>query len=166
MDLLTPGTGLIIWQLIIFVLLLLLLSRLAWKPILNSLKERETSIQSALDTAEKARHEMSQLKSDNERLLKEARLERDRILNEAREASNRIKEEAQQDARRAGEKIMDEAKAAIEVEKQAALKDIKIQVAMFSLDIAEKLMRKNLSSDKAQKELVDNYIKDIKINRS
>ncbi len=166
MDLLTPGTGLIIWQLIIFVLLLLLLSRLAWKPILNSLKERETSIQSALDTAEKARHEMSQLKSDNERLLKEARLERDRILNEAREASNRIKEEAQQDARRAGEKIMDEAKAAIEVEKQAALKDIKIQVAMFSLDIAEKLMRKNLSSDKAQKELVDSYIKDIKINRS
>jgi F-type H+-transporting ATPase subunit b len=164
MELLTPGTGLIIWQLIVFVLLFLLLSKLAWKPIINSLKEREVSIQNALDTAEKARHEMTQLKSDNEKLLKEAREERDKLLKEAREAANRLKEEAQGDAKRAADKIIEDARAAINIEKQAALKDVKIQVAMFSLQIAEKLMRKNLSDDKSQKDLVENYVKDLKVN--
>jgi F-type H+-transporting ATPase subunit b len=164
MELLTPGTGLIIWQLIVFVLLFLLLSKLAWKPIISSLKEREVSIQSALDTAEKARLEMSQLKADNEKLLKDARIERDRILQEAREVSIRMKDEAQQDAKKSADKIIEDAKAAINIEKQAALKEVKIQVAMFSLDIAEKLMKKNLSSDKAQKELVEGYLKDLKTN--
>ncbi len=164
MDLLTPGTGLILWQAIVFILLFILLSRLAWKPILNSLKERETSIQNALDTADKARAEMSQLKSDNERLLKEAREERDKILKEAREASNWLKEEAQQDAKKSADRIIDDARQAIQIEKQAALKEVKIQVALFSLQVAEKLMKKNLADDKAQKELVESYIKDLKIN--
>jgi F-type H+-transporting ATPase subunit b len=164
MELLTPGTGLIIWQLIIFVLLFLLLSKLAWKPIINSLKEREVSIQSALDTAEKARLEMSQLKSENEKLLKEAREERDRMLKEAREASNRMKDEAQGEAKKAADKIIEEARAAINIEKQAAMKDVRTQVALFSLEVAEKLMKKKLSDDKSQKELVDTYIKDLKIN--
>jgi F-type H+-transporting ATPase subunit b len=164
MDLLIPGEGLIIWQLIIFVLLFLLLSQLAWKPIISSLKEREQSIQNALDTAEKARLEMSQLRSDNEKLLKEAREERDRILREARDVSNRMKEEAQSDAKKTADRIIEDAKAAINIEKQAALKEVKIQVAMFSLDIAEKLMKKNLSGDKAQKELVESYVKDLKTN--
>jgi F-type H+-transporting ATPase subunit b len=164
MELLTPGTGLIIWQLIVFVLLFLLLSKLAWKPIINSLKEREVSIQNALDTAEKARIEMSQLKADNEKLLKEAREERDRILKEAREASNRLKDDAAQEAKKAAEKIVTDARAAINVEKQAALKEVRIQVALFSLEVAEKLMKKNLSDDKSQKELVESYIKDLKIN--
>jgi F-type H+-transporting ATPase subunit b len=164
MELLTPGTGLILWQLFIFVLLFLLLSKLAWKPIINSLKEREVSIQSALDTAEKARLEMSQLKSDNEKLLKEAREERDRILKEAREASNRMKDDAVGEAKRAADKIVEDARAAINIEKQAALKEVKIQVALFSLEVAEKLMKKKLSDDKSQKELVETYIKDLKIN--
>jgi len=164
MQLLTPDPGLFLWQLIVFVLLFLLLARLAWKPIINSLKEREASIQSALDTAEKARAEMSQLKSDNEKLLKEAREERDRILRDAREASNRLKDEAASDAKKAADKIIEEARAAIQIEKQAALKDVRIQVAMFSLEIAEKLMKKNLSNDQAQKELVNGYIKDLNIN--
>jgi F-type H+-transporting ATPase subunit b len=164
MDLLIPGEGLIIWQLIIFVLLFLLLSQLAWKPIISSLKERERSIQDALDTAEKARLEMSQLRSDNEKLLKEAREERDRILREAREVSNRMKDDAQTEAKKTADKIIEDAKAAINIEKQAALKEVKIQVAMFSLDIAEKLMKKNLSSDKAQKDLVESYVKDLKTN--
>ncbi len=164
MDLLIPGEGLIIWQLIIFVLLFLLLSQLAWKPIISSLKERERSIQDALDTAEKARLEMSQLRSDNEKLLKEAREERDRILREAREVSNRMKDDAQAEAKKTADRIIEDAKAAINVEKQAALKEVKIQVAMFSLDIAEKLMKKNLSSDKAQKDLVESYVKDLKTN--
>lgn len=164
MQLLTPGIGLIIWQTIVFVLLFLLLAKLAWKPIMTSLKDRERSIQDALDTAEKARHEMSQLKSDNEKLLKEAREERDRILREAREISIRMREEAQLDAKKTSEKIVEDARAAINIEKQAALKEVKIQVAMFSLEIAEKLIKKNLSGDKAQKELVETYVKDLKVN--
>jgi F-type H+-transporting ATPase subunit b len=164
MELLTPGTGLIIWQLVIFVGLFFLLSKLAWKPIIASLKEREVSIQDALSTAEKARLEIAALKSDNEKLLKAAREERDRILHEAREASNRMKEEAQTDAKKAADKIIDEARAAINIEKQAALREVKEQVALFSLEVAEKLLRKSLADDKAQKELVANYVKDIKVN--
>jgi len=164
MELLTPGVGLIFWQTVVFILLLVVLSKLAWKPIVNSLKEREMSIQEALDTAEKARHEMSQLKADNEKLLAEAREERDRILREAREVANKMREDAQADARKAADKIIDDARAAINIEKQAALKDVKIQVAAFSLEIAEKLMKKNLTSDKSQKELVEAYIKDLKVN--
>jgi F-type H+-transporting ATPase subunit b len=164
MQLLTPGVGLIIWQIIVFLLLLLLLAKLAWKPIINSLKDRERSIQEALETAEKARHEMSQLKSDNERLLNEAREERDRILREAREVSSRMKEDAHHEAKKMSDKIVEDARAAINIEKQAALKEVKVQVAMFSLEIAEKLMKKNLSSDKAQKDLVDTYMKDLKVN--
>src|SRR5690606_22124734 len=149
---------------IVFILLFILLAKLAWKPIITSLKERERSIQDALDTAEKARHEMSQLKSDNEKLLREAREERDRILREAREVAVKMKEEAQADARRTSDKIIEDARAAINIEKQAALKDVKVQVAMFSLEIAEKLMKKNLSSDKSQRELVDSYLKDLNVN--
>lgn len=164
MQLLTPGVGLIIWQTIVFVLLFLLLAKLAWKPIINSLKDRERSIQDALDTAEKARLEMSQLKSDNEKLLNEAREERDRILREAREIAVKMREDAQADARKASDKIVEDARAAIHVEKQAALRDVKAQVATFSLEIAEKLMKKNLANDKAQKELVEAYVKDLKDN--
>lgn len=164
MQLLTPGIGLIIWQIIVFVLLFLLLTKLAWKPIINSLKDRERSIQDALDTAEKARLEMSQLKSDNEKLLKEAREERDRILREAREVSIKMKEESQHAAKKISDKIVEDARAAINIEKQAAMKEVKVQVAMFSLEIAEKLMKKNLSGDKAQKELVETYVKDLKVN--
>jgi len=164
MELLTPGTGLIIWQTIIFVGLFFLLAKFAWKPILSSLKEREQSITEALSTAEKARQEISLLKSDNEKLLKEAREERDRILREAREVANRLKDEAHADAKKASDKIVEEARAAINIEKQAALKEVKIQVAMFSLQVAEKLMKKSLANDKAQKELVEEFIKDLKLN--
>jgi F-type H+-transporting ATPase subunit b len=164
MELLTPGTGLIIWQAIIFIALFFLLSKLAWKPIVASLKEREQSIQSALDAAEKAKIEMASLKSDNEKLLKEAREERDKILREAREAANRFHDEAQAAAKKNADRIMEDAKAAIHTEKAAALRDVKAQVAMFSLNIAEKLIKKNLSDDKAQKELTDAFIKDLKLN--
>jgi len=95
MELLKPGIGLIIWQTFVFLLLVILLAKLAWKPILSSLREREKSIQDALDTAEKARQEISKLKGDNENLLKQAREERDRMLREAREATNRMREDAE-----------------------------------------------------------------------
>jgi len=164
MDLLTPGTGLIIWQAFIFLLLVVLLAKLAWKPILSSLKERETSIQQALDQAEKAKLEMASLKADNEKLLREARDERDKILRDAREAASRLNEQAQADARKSADKIVEDAKAAINIEKQAALRDVREQVASFSLQVAEKLMKKNLSDDKSQKELISGYIKDLKLN--
>lgn len=164
MELLTPDTGLIIWQAFVFLLLVILLGRLAWKPILGSLKERETSIQQALDSAEKAKAEMASLKSDNEKLLKEAREERDKILREAREAASRLHDQAQADARKNADKIIEDAKAVIQTEKMVALKEVKIQVANFSLEVAERLMKKNLASDKAQRDLVDSIIKDLKLN--
>jgi F-type H+-transporting ATPase subunit b len=164
MELLTPGTGLLIWQIIIFVGLFFLLKAFAWKPILASLKEREESIQNALDLAEKAKIEMASLKSDNEKLLKESREERDRILREAREAANRLHDEAQVSAKKNADKIIEDAKAVIQIEKQAALRDVKAQVAMFSLEVSERLIKKNLSTDKQQTELVDTFIKDLKLN--
>lgn len=164
MELLTPGTGLILWQTFIFLLLVLLLGKLAWKPILTSLNEREASIQESLDSAEKARTEMASLQAGNEKLLKEAREERERILREAREIAVKLKEEAQTEARKSADRIVEDAKAAIDIERQAALKDIKTQVALFSLDIASKLMKKNLESDGAQKELIQSYLKDLKVN--
>jgi F-type H+-transporting ATPase subunit b len=164
MDLLTPGTGLIIWQTIIFLALVILLGKLAWKPILASLKERETSIQQALDQAEKAKLEMASLKADNEKLLREARDERDKILRDAREAASRFSDQAQADAKKTADRIIEDAKAVIQTEKQAALRDVRTQVAMFSLEVAEKLIKKNLSSDKEQKGLIEGYIKDLKLN--
>jgi len=164
MDLLLPGSGLIIWQLLVFVGLFFVLAKFAWKPIIGSLKEREDSIQQALDAAEKAKNEMASLKSDNEKLLKEAREERDKILRDARTASNQIVEEAQNTAKKTADKIVADAKAMINTEKQAALAEVKTQVAQFSLDIAEKIIKKNLSDDKSQKELVDTLIKDLKLN--
>jgi len=164
MEFLTPGTGLLFWQVIIFLALVLLLGKFAWKPILSSLKEREESIQKALDSAEKAKQEMSSLKSDNEKLLKEAREERDKILRDARTMSNQLHDEAQTNAKKTADKIIADAKSIINTEKQAALNDIKAQVAMFSLEIAGKLIKKNLSDDKSQKELTETLIKDLKLN--
>ena len=164
MELLTPGTGLIFWQLVVFVGLFFLLSKLAWKPIINSLKERETSIQTALDSAEKAKAEMASLKADNEVLLKQAREERDKILREAREAGNRIHDEAQAEAKKNADRLIQDAKSVINIEKQAALRDVRAQVAQFSLEIAEKLIKKNLATDKEQKALADGFIKDLKLN--
>ena len=164
MDLLSPATGLVFWQLIVFLGLFLVLARYAWKPILASLKERETSIQGALDAAEKAKTEMASLKADNEKLLKQTREERDKILKEARDAAARLHDQAQADAKKNADKIIEDAKAIINIEKQAALRDVRAQVASFSLEVAEKLIRKNLSGDAAQKQLVEGYINDLKLS--
>ena len=164
MELLTPGFGLIFWQALVFLLLFFLLSKMAWKPILSSLKEREQTIQTALDSAEKAKQEMAALKADNEKLLKEAREERDKILRDARDAANRLHDQAQTDAKKNADKIIEDAKSVIQTEKQVALRDVKAQVALFSLQVAEKLIKKNLEKDKDQKELVDRYVNELKIN--
>jgi F-type H+-transporting ATPase subunit b len=164
MELLTPGTGLFFWQLIVFIGLFFILAKYAWKPMLAGMKERETFIQQALDSAEKAKLEMASLKSDNEKLLKEAREERDRILREARQAAIAINDQAQTEAKRNADRLIEDAKSVIQVEKQAALRDVRAQVAFFSLEIAEKLIKKNLSTEPAQKALVEEFIKDLKLN--
>lgn len=164
MELLTPGTGLIVWQTIIFLLLLFLLTKFAWKPIMHSLRIREDSIQEALDSAVQAREEMNQLKAENEKLLDEARMERDKLLKEAREVGNALKEEAKADASATADKIISDARAAIKTEKEAAMADVRAQVAALALQISEKLLRQKLSDDKSQKALVDRYLNDLNIN--
>lgn len=164
MDLITPGFGLIFWQTVVFLGLVLVLSKYAWKPMLNAVKQRENSIKESLSSAEKAREEMAKLKSDNEQLLAEARVERDKIIKEALATASTIKEEAKEDASKISGKMIEDARSAINSEKQAALAEMKVQVAMLSLDIAEKLMRRNLSDDKSQRDLVDRFISDLKVN--
>ena len=164
MDLITPGTGLIFWQLFGFLGLLFILIKFAWKPMLEALEERESSIENALKSAETARNEMANLKVENEKLLTEARLERDIILKKAQDASINMIEEAKDDAVKVGAQMIANAKAVIETEKKAALADVKSQVATLSLEITEKLLRKNLSDDKAQKELVDGFVNELKLN--
>ena len=164
MDLLTPGTGLLFWQSVVFIALFLFLAKFAWKPIIGGLNEREESIRQALESAEKAKEEMAALQAGNEKLLREAREERDRIVRDAREAANRLIDQAQTEARKSADKLIEDAKAVINTEKQAALRDVKSQVALFSIEIAEKLIKKNLSSDKAQKDMVEEFIKEIKLN--
>lgn len=164
MDLLTPGTGLLFWQSVVFIALFLFLAKFAWKPIIGALNEREESIRQALESAEKAKEEMAALQAGNEKLLREAREERDRIVRDAREAANRLIDQAQTEARKSADKLIEDAKAVINTEKQAALRDVRSQVALFSIEIAEKLIKKNLSSDKAQKDMVEEFIKEIKLN--
>lgn len=164
MDLLNPSIGLIFWTTLTFVILLFLLKKLAWVPIIGALRSREDAIQSALNSAVDAKNEMAKLTSDNEKLLEEARLERDKIIKEARDAGRVMMEEAKADAATASVKMIEDAKAAINTEKMAALTEVKNQVAMLSLEIAEKLVRKQLSNDKAQKDMVADFVKDINLN--
>ncbi|WP_439487722.1 F0F1 ATP synthase subunit B [Algoriphagus sp.] len=164
MDLILPSSGLIFWQLFGFLALLFILIKFAWKPMLAAIEERETSIDNALKAAETARNEMANLKAENEKLLAEARLERDVILKKAQDTSVKMIEDAKEEAVKTGALMIENAKAVIETEKKAALADVKNQVAVLSLDITEKLLRKNLSDDESQKNLVDGFIKELKLN--
>ena len=164
MDLIIPSAGLIFWQLIGFLALLFLLIKFAWKPMLATLAEREASIDDALKAAEQARNEMANLKAENEKLLQEARLERDVILKKAQDASVKMIEDAKSESAKQGAQLIEAAKAVIETEKKAALTEVKNQVALLTLEVTEKLLRKKLSDDKAQVELVDQFIKDLKLN--
>lgn len=164
MDLLTPGLGLIVWQAIIFLLLVLLLGKFAWRPILDSLRIREESIEEALRSADEARAEMSELQAENEKLLAEARIERDVLLKEATKMASQLKEDAKEDAKKITAKMLEDAKAGIIAEKEAALKDVRDQVAELSVEIAEKLIRKSLGDDKTQKTLVNEFLSEKNVN--
>lgn len=164
MELLLPDTGLFIFQVVAFMLLLFLLGKFAWKPILSGLKEREDTIEGALLAAEQARNEMEALSADNAKLLVEARSERDAMLKEAIVAADAIKEEAKAETSKITSKMIEDAKVGIEMEKKAAMAEIKTMVAALSLDITEKVLRTQLSDSKAQKALVDEYVKDLNLN--
>ena len=156
--------GLFFWQILIFVGLIFLLKKFAWKPILDAVNDREEGIKNALLSAENARKEMQNLQADNQRILQEARLERDTMLKEAREMREKMIAESKDDAQAQGLKMIEQAKAAIEGEKNAAMAELKLQVSTMSIQIAEKLLRDELSNKEAQSKLVEKMLGDVKLN--
>ena len=156
--------GLFILQTALFIALIFLLKKFAWKPILDAVNEREEGIKNALQSAESAKKEMQNLKSDNEKLLADARAERDALMKEAREIKDKMINDAKTEAQTAGEKMIAQAKAAIESEKNAAMADLKNQVSSLSLEIAEKVLRDELSNKESQTKLVEKMLGDAKLN--
>jgi F-type H+-transporting ATPase subunit b len=164
MELITPEFGLIFWQLVIFLIVLFLLAKFAWKPILLSLKEREDSIDNALRMADQAKLEMQQLKAGNEKLITEARMERDKMMQEASQMANQLIEQAKNKATEEGSRMIMQAREAIQNEKNAALTEVKNTAAKLSIDIAERILRRELADAGSQQQLVDSYLKDVKLN--
>ena len=164
MEFLLPGTGLIFWQLVTFLVVLFLLSKFAWKPIMTSLHERENSIESALRQADQAKLEMQSLKAENEKLLAEARIERDRILREATAAGNALVEEARTRATEEGNRMVENARESIINEKKAALTEVKNLAATLSIEIAERILKHELKDTATQQALVNDYIKEVNLN--
>ncbi len=156
--------GLFFWQTLIFVGLIFLLKKFAWKPILDAVNEREEGIKNALLSAENAKKEMQNLQADNQRILQEARLERDSLLKEAREIKDKMIADAKNEAQAQGLKMIEQAKASIESEKNAAMAELKLQVSSLSLAIAEKVLKEELSNKEAQTKLVEKMLGDAKLN--
>ena len=156
--------GLFFWQSLIFLLLIFLLRKFSWKPILDAVNEREEGIKNALLSAEIAKRDMQNLKSDNEKLLAEARVERDVILKEAREIKDKIVSEAKDEAQVQAGKMIEQAKAAINSEKNAAMAELKNQVSSLSIEIAEKVLRSELADKESQTKLVEKMLGDVKLN--
>jgi len=162
----TPAIGTLIWSTLIFVLFFLILTKFAWKPILNAVKARDEMIKGSLESAEKAREEMLKLQSDNEAILRKAREEREGILKEAREVRDKLISEAKGKAAEEAEKLVEKARAAIESEKRKALSEIYEQVATLSVEIASKLLGEKLMQTGEQEKLIDNYLKEINFNKN
>lgn len=164
MDLLTPGVGLIFWTTLSFIILLILLSKFAWKPILSMVKEREASIADSLNAAEKAKEEVAKLKADNDAIIAEAKLERDRILKEAREIKDSIVAESKGFAQQEADKLIAAAKTAIENEKISAINEIKKQISELSIDIANKILEQELSDNSKYDALINKSVDNLKLN--
>ncbi|MEX0289020.1 MAG: F0F1 ATP synthase subunit B [Flavobacteriaceae bacterium] len=164
MDLIKPEIGLIFWTALTFAILLFVLRKFAWKPILGAVGDREDSIKKALAEAENARKEMQNLQADNERILKEARAEREAMLKEARELKDKIVSDAKDQAKVEADKMVAQAQATIDSEKKAAVSEIKSQVANLSVDIAEKVIKEQLGNKDKQLKLVEDMLGDIKLN--
>ena len=164
MGLVTPDYGTIFWMVLSFSIVLFVLGKFAWPAILSGLKEREASISAALQSAEKAKEDMQQLQADNERILQEAKQERDQLFKDAKEVKNKMIESAKAEAQSEAAKMIKNAKETIENEKNAAITEIKEQVANLSVEIAQKILKKELAGDKDQQDLIDNKLKDFRLN--
>jgi len=164
MDLVIPDFGLLFWTGLVFVSLVFVLAKFAWKPILNAVNEREQNISDSLELAEKTKAEMVALQSQNENILKEARAERDVIVKDARETANKMVEDAKANSKSEADKIIVAAQQAIQTEKAAAMSEIKGQIAILSIDIAEKIVKTELASDDKQKALASKLAEDINLN--
>lgn len=164
MELVTPNIGLIFWMTLSFLVLLLILKRYAWKPVMKILKDREGLIEEALHAADKAKEEMKQLQFSNEQLLKEAREERDNILREARKIRESMIEETRSKANAEADRIIENARESIEYEKMAAITELKNQIAVLSIEIAEKILQHELEKEGKHKQLIDKLLKDVKFN--
>lgn len=164
MGLVTPGLGLVFWTTLAFLAVLFLLKKFAWKPILDSIHKREQTIDNALKEAEKARAEMAKLQSANEDLLRQAREERDALLKDAREQRDAMVAEAKNKAKAEGDRIIAQARETIRNEKMAAIAELKNQVATLSIDIAEKVLRSELSSANKQQTVINNLVDDLNLN--
>lgn len=164
MELVKPSIGLIFWMVVSFSIILFLLRKFAWKPILGMIKERELSIENALASAENAKAEMIALQSNNEKILADARNERDLLLKDAREIREKMISEAKGIATKEGERLLTIARENIQNEKMAAITELKNQVATLSIEIAEKILKSELSSDEKQKTLVNTLLKDVNLN--
>jgi len=162
--LITPDPGLAIWAILIFSILLFLLSKFAFRPIVNSLKERQDSIETALNAANKAKEEMAQLQSKNEDLLREAKEERNKMLLEAKDIANKTMDDARERAKVEYAKLIDNARKDFEAERVSALMQMKNEAGKLAVDIAEKLVKKELSDKKAQEDLVSSLINEAKFN--
>ena len=156
--------GLFVWQTVLFLALLFLLRKYAWKPILGAVEEREEGIKNALEAADNAQKDMEALKADNERILREAKAERDSILKEAREIKETIITEAKTQASEEADKVLASAREQINNEKLAAITELKNQVADLSIDIAEKVLKSELKDADKQKELVNNALKEAALS--
>ena len=161
MELLTPDIGLIFWQSIVFLIVFIVLAVFAWRPISGALKAREFTISDSLEAAEKAKKEVQQIKSENESLLKEARLERDAIIKNAQEAAQQIKEATKLETAVIKDRMINEAKIVIESEKKATISELKTLVSDLSLEIARKILRNNLEKDGSHELLVNKYLEEV-----
>ncbi|MBO9152459.1 F0F1 ATP synthase subunit B [Chitinophaga sp. GCM10012297] len=164
MDLLMPQLGLFTISLLIFIIVFLILKKFAWKPILATLKEREDSITDSIATAERVKEEMAQMKAEHEHVLAEAKAERSKILKEAKELKDQIIGEAKAQAQAEAKKIVQDASVAIENQKMAALTEVKNQVGTLVIEVAEKVLRKELSDKKAQEAYISQLASEIKMN--
>ena len=164
MDLVTPGIGLVFWTTVTVLLVVFVLIKFAWKPVLGMINERNKSIEDALKLAETTKAEMAKLQADNERIIAEARKERDNLLKEAREMKDQMIAQAKSEASAEANKIMAAAKLSIENEKNQAMQDLKNQVATLSFEIAEKVIGKELENKKVSDEIIAESIKNLKFN--
>ena len=164
MELVKPAIGLVFWMLVTFSILIFILTKFAWKPILAMIKEREQTIENSLNEANKARSEMSQLVAKNEELLNQAKEERNKILHEAREAAEKIKTELLEKAQKEAEGKIQMAFREIEIQKKAAITEVKNSVGLMALDIAEKVIRKELKSTNEHVDYVNKLAKESNLN--